>query len=82
MACRKINDRYANEGYIIKEIDLSDFLRQTDKILDFPKNGILIFAKVVKYLAWYSTSAAKEYTEVFPVWVARITAASCCVSIP
>ena len=39
MACRKINDRYANEGYIIKEIDLSDFLRQTDKVLDFPKNG-------------------------------------------
>lgn len=39
MACRKINDRYANEGYIIKEIDLSDFLRQTDKVLDFPKDG-------------------------------------------
>lgn len=39
MACRKINDRYANEGYIIKEIDLSDFFRQTDKVLDFPKNG-------------------------------------------
>lgn len=39
MACRKINDRHANEGYIIKEIDLSDFLRQTDKVLDFPKDG-------------------------------------------
>jgi hypothetical protein len=39
MACRRINERYANEGYIIKEIDLSDFLRQTGKVLDFPKNG-------------------------------------------
>lgn len=39
MACRRINERYSNEGYIIKEIDLSDFLRQTDKVLDFPKNG-------------------------------------------
>lgn len=39
MACRRINKRYTNEGYIIKEIDLSDFLRQTDKVLDFPKNG-------------------------------------------
>ena len=35
--------------------------------MDLPKNGILIFAKGVKNLAWYSTSAAKEKTDVFPV---------------
>ena len=45
-----------------------------------PKNGILIFAKGVKNLAWYSTSAAKEYTDVFPAWVARIAADSYSVS--
>jgi hypothetical protein len=43
---------------------------------DFLQNGILIFAKAVKNLAWYSTSAAKEYIEVFPVCVARIAARS------
>lgn len=39
MACRKINDRYANEGYIIKEINLDDFPWRTDKIPKFPKDG-------------------------------------------
>lgn len=39
MACRKINERYANEGYIIKEINLDDFPWRTNKIPEFPKDG-------------------------------------------
>lgn len=41
MACRKINDRYANEGYIIKEINLDDFPWRTEVIPNFPKDGNL-----------------------------------------
>ena len=39
MSCRKINDKYAKEGYIIKEINLDDFPWQTDKMPNFPKDG-------------------------------------------
>ena len=39
MSCRKINDRYAKEGYIIKEINLDDFPWRTDKMPNFPKDG-------------------------------------------
>ena len=39
MSCRKINDRYAKEGYIIKEINLDDFPWRTNKMPNFPKDG-------------------------------------------
>lgn len=39
MACRKINDKYAKEGYIFKEINLDDFPWRTDKMPNFPKDG-------------------------------------------
>jgi hypothetical protein len=37
MACRKINDRYDNEGYIIKEIDLESLCNPGKKAPHFPK---------------------------------------------
>lgn len=39
MACRRINTRYAKEGYIFKEINLDDFPWRTDKTPNFPKDG-------------------------------------------
>lgn len=39
MSCRKINDRYAKEGYIIKEINLDGFPWWTNEIPKFPEDG-------------------------------------------
>jgi len=39
MSCRIINERYAKEGYIIKEINLDSLPWQTGKMPNFPKDG-------------------------------------------
>ena len=39
MACRQINNRYASEGYIIKEINLDGLPWRTEVIPKFPKDG-------------------------------------------
>ena len=43
MACRKINNRYANEGYIIKEIDLEELCKNEKTIPRFPDDRNLDF---------------------------------------
>lgn len=39
MACRLINDKYANEGYIIKEINLEELCKSEKTVPKFPENG-------------------------------------------
>ena len=47
MACRRINERYAKEGYIIKEVNLDGLLWQENKIPNFPKDGDPVIIKKI-----------------------------------